>query len=107
MPFYFKDSKHEINKIFKYGKVKCIPNQNQAILNDSKNVIHHTSENLNQKDIQLIVRNDDFLIFDTRIQIECNTNNDLTGGYSIEWIRTDRKMPSASYIEGKSLIINR
>lgn len=94
----------------KSGILRCKTDASRAVSNNILTKNPTKILNNSYPKIKLAVRNNSSLIFDARFQIDCITSfsdNVLSGGYSIEWLRNDRKMPSRSYMEGHSLIINR
>lgn len=57
--------------------------------------------------MQIVLSNNDTLIYDSRLRIDCVIQMYDRESYSLEWTRIGANMPKRSYVSGNSLIINR
>jgi len=57
--------------------------------------------------VDLIVSNNDTLLLDATIRVDCVPAGTNTAGYSLEWTRHGDQMPRRSYVDKNSLVINR
>ena len=59
------------------------------------------------RSIQIVLFNNDTLIYDSRLRIKCSSQMYSMESYTLEWKRVGAKMPIRSYVSGNSLVINR
>lgn len=57
--------------------------------------------------MQIVLFNNDTLIYDSRLRIDCVIQMYDRESYSLEWTRIGANMPKRSYVNGNSLVINR